>query len=139
MSMPQKIVHIDVSDVIRLLEDIGHEVETYPMDLIAAGLVGAVDDVITTEGSGSWEPLSPSTLRRRPRRAGGSLLQDRGFLADIMTAHGPDWAEAASLATYAGFHVTGTKHMPARDWTDIDLETVLDEFTDQIMEEAVTP
>ena len=131
------ITRIDVTDVVRLLEDIGHDVETFPMDLIAAGLVGAVDDVIETEGSGSWEPLASSTLRRRPRRVGGSLLQDRGLLANIQPSHGPDWAQVESPAPYSGFHITGTKFMPARDWTDIDLETVMDEFIDQIMDEAV--
>ena len=135
----QAITRIDVSDVIRLLEDIGHEVETYPMELIAEGLVGAVDDVIASEGGGEWEPLSPNTLKRRPRRIGGQLLQDRGLLANIQPAHGPDWAEAASPAPYGGFHITGTRFMPARDWTDIDLDTVMEAFLDQIMHEAVAP
>jgi hypothetical protein len=137
--MNRVIVNVDMTDVIRELEDIVHDVETYPMELIAEGLVGAIDDEIESEGKGQWEPLSPNTIKRRPKRRFGALLQDIGPLANIQPAHGPDWAEAASSAPYAGFHITGTEHMPKRDWTDIDLDYVMEGFIDEIMEQAVTP
>jgi phage gpG-like protein len=126
-----------MSDVIRELNDMGHDIETFPMELLAEGLIGAVDDLINSEGNHEWEPLSPNTLKRRPRRRGGQLLLDRGLLANIQPAHGPDWAEAASPAPYAGWHITGTKYLPARDWTAIDLDAVMEGFLDQIMEDAV--
>jgi phage gpG-like protein len=137
--MTDIVVRVDMSDVIHELEDMGHELETYPMELIAEGLVGAVDDLIQSEGNGEWQPLSPNTLKRRPRRIGGKLLQDRGFLANIQPSHGDNWAEARSPAPYAGFHITGTKHMDARDWTAVDLNDVMETFLDQVMEEAVAP
>ena len=137
--MSQVVVKVDMTDFVRELEDVAHDVETFPMELVAEGLVGAIDDQIDSEGRGEWKPLSPNTIRRRPRRRFGTLLQDRGLLANVQPTHGTDWAEVASPAPYAGFHITGTEFMPARDWTDIDLDDVMEGFTEQIMEAALTP
>ena len=135
--MPPVIVHVDVSDINDIFEGMAQRVEAYPMALISEGLATAVDDLIQAEGDGQWAPLSPNTLRRRPRRKGGMLLQDYGLLADIQTREGGDWAEAWSPAPYAGFHITGTEWMPERDWTDIPMASVLEQFTEDILDDAV--
>lgn len=132
-------VDVDMSDVKAILGDLERRVCAFPMHLIAEGLSGAIEDEIYSEADGTWEPLSPATLKRRPRRIGGMLLQDRGLLANIQVAEGPDWAEAASPAPYAGFHITGTENMPARDWTDINMESVLEQFAEDVLEYAVRP
>ena len=86
-------------------------------------------------GSGSSCPIAlpPGNLQHQC----GKLLQDRGLLANIQSAEGPDWAEAASPAPYAGFHVTGTKWMPPRDWTDVNMDSVLEQFVEEVLEYAV--
>ena len=75
-----------------------------------------------TEGT-PWPPLAPSTLRRRPGKAGGPILQSTGALLRSLTAPGAaghvEQLEAQSLAIgtslpYALFHQTGTRRMPAR-------------------------
>lgn len=131
------MVNVDLSDLNVVIGGIERRVDTFPMSLISEGLANAIDEHIQSEGEGEWDPLSPTTLALRPRRIGGMLLQDRGLLGNIQTTEGPDWAEAASPAPYAGFHITGTKHMVARDWTDIDLEMVLEQFAEEVLEYAV--
>ena len=131
------IVDVDLSDIQTIFHGIERRVRTFPMSILAEGLSNAIEEEIESEGQGSWERLSPNTLKRRPRRVGGKLLQDRGLLANIQSAEGPDWAEAASPAPYAGFHVTGTKWMPPRDWTDVNMDSVLEQFVEEVLEYAV--
>lgn len=135
--MTGRIVHFDLSDLVSVFNDIADSVESYPMELVTTDMVGSVDELIDSQGNGEWDPLKDSTIRRHPRRAGGRLLQDTGLLANIQPSNGPDWAEVASPAPYSGFHVTGTRNMVKRDWTDIDMDLLLDNILDAIMEDSL--
>lgn len=91
-------------------------------------VVSAVQDTIEAQGPG-WPPLAPATLARR-RGGGGSakMLKDTGNLAGSITRAWSDReAEAYTDVPYAGFHVTGTSRMPARDFTAVDIDALLEE------------
>jgi hypothetical protein len=130
-------VNVDVSEITDWLMQYDEAIASIPMPVIGELLAGAVEDTIQSEGFGGWEPLSPNTLKLRPRRIGGQLLQDRGLLADIQTRDGYNWAEAWSPAPYAGFHITGTEHMDARDWTDINWAELLNSVEEFVMDRVV--
>ncbi len=88
------------------------------LPVIAEMLVGAVQDVFEAEGPG-WEDLADSTRRAR-RGTSHAILQDTGLLADLIApSYGSTYAEAVDGTTYGHFHVTGTRRMPKRDWTDL--------------------
>lgn len=139
MSEPVKAVFV-TTKLEEALTMYARRLNGMPMDILAEGLITAVDDLIQNEGNGQWPDLAPSTLRRHPRRRGGSLLQDTGQLANIQQAAGspgPDWVEVASPAPYAIYHVSqGTRRViPLRDFLDIDFATVLDDIAVDVMKE----
>jgi hypothetical protein len=113
------------------------------MRVAALALQTAMDDVIDSEGaeseSGQWQPFNPNTFKRHPNRIGGKLLQSTGVLANIQTRVRPREAEAYSPAPYAGYHVSGTKYMPKRDFTDVKWGLLLEVIGDSIATEIVTP
>jgi phage gpG-like protein len=100
---------------------------------LASILVSAIEDVFEAEGPG-WAKLDPKTIKRR-RSPAVKILQDTGVLAtSIHPQHGVDFAEASAGATYGVYHVTGTKHMPKRDFTAIDWDETLEDITAIILE-----
>ena len=129
-------VGIDVSQLVAQLEEFITDAKGFPMAIIGETFITAIDDLIQSEGNGQWEGFSESTLRRNPKRKGGELLQDTGLLANIQSETGPDYWQGESPAPYAKWHVNGTKHMPKRDFLDIDMEQTLDEVIIQFMEEV---
>jgi len=132
-----RAIELDVTGVQNAIKSIGYRVKGFPMSVIAVRLLTEVSDLIESEGGGEWEPLSPNTLKRRPRRIGGKLLQDRGILANMQPSSGSNWAQATSPATYGGYHVTGTKWMPKRDFTGINLSRFLEMAADDILQEVI--
>lgn len=112
-----------------------------PMEVLAEGLITAIDDEIQTEGQGEWRDLADSTLRRHPNRKGGQLLQgDTGELANIQhmsSSPGPDFVEVGSPAPYAIYHTSPKprKQIPLRDFLDIDMAAVMDGIADDILRE----
>jgi len=112
-----------------------------PLDILAEGLITAIDDRIQNEGNGEWPELAESTLRRRPKRKGGQLLQDTGLLANIQQmpgSPGPNWVEVGSPAPYAIDHTSPKPRriIPLRDFLDIDMADVLDGIADDILEDV---
>jgi phage gpG-like protein len=121
-------VTVDTRDVERLLADFHERGEDLSpiMAEVAEMLVAGIEDEFQTQGRGNWAPLAASTLRSR-RGSSAMILQDTGRLAgSIQPRSGPDFAEAGSDVAYGKFHITGTRHMPARNFLDID-EQVFDE------------
>lgn len=91
------------------------------MPVVAELLFGAVQDVFEAQGPG-WAPLADSTVEARRNRNKGSIriLQDTGVLVgSIGKRYGSTYAEAVAGASYGIFHVTGTKRMPKRDFTNL--------------------
>lgn len=93
--------------------------------------VRAARENITSRGRAyghPYRPHAPATLRKirsvnmRGVRSAGELLNATGRLLRSLTFGGPDSrleesameATFASLVPYAGFHQTGTRHMPQR-------------------------
>jgi hypothetical protein len=111
-----------------------------PIEVLADGLITAIDDEIQSEGQGEWPDFADSTLKRHPERKGGQLLQDTGQLANIQHmpgSPGPDFVEVGSPAPYAIYHTSPKprKQIPLRDFLDIDMPAVLDGIADDILRE----
>ena len=130
-------IDFDMLDLQKTLDGYGVRAKGFPMTDIAEILATAIDDEIELEGRGTWPDFKPSTLKRWPKRAGGSLLQKIGTLAGIQKETGPDWGQAGSPAPYAKYHVTGTKHMDARNFLDIGIDRVLNDLADIIASDIV--
>jgi phage virion morphogenesis protein len=58
-----------------------------------------------------WPVLAESTLKRRPDRIGGMILQDKqgGLKSSIQAAHGAAFAEVRTNKVYARIHQLGGK------------------------------
>lgn len=134
------VVTVDMGHVERRITALAERFNNIPLAVLASDVQLAVDDLIQSEGvlSGErWQALSDETLRRHPRRIGGLLLQDTGLLANLQTFVGDDFFGVRSPAPYAGYHVTGTKNMPARDFLAVDIATLLGSLAEEIASEIV--
>ena len=88
------------------------------LPIIGEMLLGAIQDVFQAEGPG-WDDLAPSTKAQR-RGIDYMILQDTGVMAgSAEPVYGNTYVDAVFGASYAVYHVTGTKHMPRRDPTDL--------------------
>ena len=101
-------------------------------------LVEEVDDMFETSGHGKWQPLAKSTRARRGESA--RILMDTGRLAASITpAYSGNTAEAYTNVNYAKYHTSDAEprtRIPKRDFFDIDVPAVLDEFVDFILKEV---
>ena len=115
-------VDVDTSDLRRIFDELTNNAKNVPMGLVAMPFVSAVETEIQTEGQGQWKPFSETTLRMKPRRRGGKLLQDTGRLASIQVddQNAVGIAIVFSPADYAWKHSDGYKNIPQRDPFDID-------------------
>jgi hypothetical protein len=127
-------VTVDVDELEAIIKIIDSRSNTVPVSTIAEQMLADIDDLIQSEGGGSWEDFAPATLLRHPRRIGGKLLQDTLELGTIQYEAGlgtfGDYIEVFSPAPYAKYHRTGTKYMPKRDFLDIDMDKSLEEAAD---------
>lgn len=132
-------VKFDVSDIAKTMKQYQNRVKNVQMSTVAEILQTAVDDLIQAEGvggtQGKWKGFAASTLKSKPKRKGGSLLQDGGDLADMQPKEGDWWAGVVSPAEYAGWHITGTANMPVRDFFALNFDKVLEEIGESIIEE----
>lgn len=107
----------NLSKVLAELEAKGKSIDR-GLPVVAEMLLGAVQDVFEAEGPG-WEPLAEVTKAKR-RGTSYKILQDTGLLAgSLEPSYGSTYAEVVDGTTYGHYHVTGTKHMRKRDWTDL--------------------
>ena len=118
----------ELEDVLGELEKRGANLSDYG-PVAADILVGAVLEVFEQEGPG-WA----ATQR------GGTILQDTGNLVNSISPHSEgEIAEAFTNVPYAGFHVTGTRNMPQRDFLAIDQEATLEEIATAILLDIESP
>lgn len=103
-------------------------------------LVSAVNDVFEAQGPG-WPALAPATITaRRGGGAGARMLIDSGNLVGSITrAWAAHEAEAYTEVPYAGFHVSGTSRMPARDFMAVNWDEVMDEVHRLALLQLVPP
>lgn len=93
-----------------------------------------------------WEPLAQATIKDRITRGygPGPILDREGTLKDDATAEaswqisGAGQVVVANLDVvgYGRFHISGTKHMPERDWTYTS--EAFDEQSDQILSDWIS-
>jgi phage gpG-like protein len=138
-------IKVDTSDVSKKLRRLSLRARNIDMPSVAEALSTAIDDVITSQGKKGrqrgWKPFSPTTLKWRPNRIGGQLLQDTGLLAAMETRIEGYTVIASSPAPYAKYHQTGTKRgkrpMPRRDPFAIVWGRLLDDIADMLLVEVI--
>lgn len=131
----------ELVDVIRALEDRGRSVSELTPTL-AEMLVSSVFDVFEAEGAvggqARWADLAESTLRQRRGSGSVKILQDTAALVNSIEPGSSDTvAQAGSTSPYGGFHITGTRYMPKRDWLAIDFEALGSEISEFVLGELV--
>lgn len=135
-------ITVDMRELQLVLKRTSQRSKNLPMKLYATQFLSEVDDVIQSEGAagtkGKWEPFADSTLERHPRRVGGSLLQDTGALAAIQVKQitGTSFV-LESNPHYAKYHLTGTEHMPERDFFAVNFQKALDDMGDEVLQELI--
>ncbi len=120
-------VKVDARELGGKVIRLGARAKNFDHKLLTALLLEAVEDNFDSEGSkgddGKWKPHSPNT-----KRAGGQLLFDTSLLSKWQSrTRAVKGSIVWSPASYAKFHVTGTKSMPKRDPFAIDMKTFMDE------------
>lgn len=138
--MPAIDVEFDVSDVLRATNRYGARNKNLPMDQLGQLLSSEADDVFQSQGAsgskGAWQPMSPNTVKRHPRRAGGMLLQDTGRTANIQIgSFDQNSVTVFSPTSQATFHLSGTEFMPERDFFALRFPEVLDALGDVVLQE----
>jgi phage gpG-like protein len=133
-----EISYSTLQHVIGVVQRRGSRVMAELAPAIAESLVAAVQEQFETQGDGKWPGYWWEDDGKKPtgRRWQGSpqLLKDTGNLAASITpAWEDDVAEAYTNVPYAKFHVTGTKHMPKRDFFDFDREAFEGDIADMIL------
>lgn len=133
-------VEFDVSALLRVERKFITRNKNLPMDLLGQLLVSEVDDVFQTEGAagadGAWQPMSPATVERNPRRSGGQLLQATGATANIQVGNTSENSVTIfSPTSQAKFHLSGTEFMPKRDFFALRFDDVLEAMGDLVLQE----
>lgn len=146
--MPKPIrVRVDMRQLSKAFAGFDRRLQSAdPEGIIADTIVASIDDLIASEGNGSWPPFSPVTLKVHPKRRGGKLLQDTGQLAQMQPESAPGLATVTSPAPYAFYHqeetnvrglVNSSRKKPIRDPMGIDLMETLEEACVLIVQEIV--
>jgi phage gpG-like protein len=139
-------VNVDTRKLQKVLADFGARADAVNIEgIVGEAVLTAMDDLVDSNGDGSWPDFSPVTLKVHPRRVGGELLRDTGQLVAFQVLTLPGQAIVKSPAPYAEYHQTGTKKtrgmvysdegIPKRDFTAIDLKATLDEACATIVSE----
>ena len=91
---------------------------------VAESLIKNEQRRFRTQGGGDWAPLAPATRKSKAARGEDPrILHATGRLAKSLTRKhdpwmqldvGPNFLVYGSHVPYAGFHQTGTRHMPPR-------------------------
>lgn len=93
----------------------------------------------------AWKPLAPATVRKKGH---DTILVDKGrmkaalvsptgdSIRDVVSENGMAGAVFGTDLEYAHFHVTGTKHMPARPPVGISEKTI-DQVANEVADHTV--
>ena len=139
-------VNVDTRKLQKVLADFGARADAVNIEgIVAEHVLTAMDDLVDSDGNGSWPDFSPVTLKVHPRRVGGELLRDTGLLVAFQVSTPPGQAIVSSPAPYGEYHQLGTRKtrgmvysdegIPKRDFTAIDLKATLDEACATIVSE----
>ena len=110
-------VESELGKVLQGLQAQGTNIERH-LPAVGELLYAAVQDVFEAEGPG-WQDLADSTKAQR-RGSSYKILQDTGLLVgSLAPSYGTTYVEIVDGTTYGHYHVTGTKRMPKRDWTEL--------------------
>lgn len=133
-------VGVDMSELVALMEAFRRRGKNQrdAMRYAALLLVEEVDEMFETSGHGTWDPFSENTRRARGAMSSAKLLLDTGRLAASITpAYTSNTAEAFTNVNYAKYHVSDAPRtrLPKRDFFDIDVPAVQEEFVEYLVKE----
>jgi phage gpG-like protein len=124
-------ISVDISEALDELSQVAaRAADVRPVMERARGKMGEIEGAIfASQGAsvGGWAPLSPGYALWKAAHYPGSppMVQSGELLADLTSLRGPgndvdaDGATFVTNIEYAKYHVTGTRHMPARQlWPD---------------------
>lgn len=124
-----------MSDLYKEISLIGEEADSIDPKFLRDEIYDSIMDQFETDGEGRWEPLSPSTLKRKKNPAAGILVDTGAMRRSIFGEYSSDEVVIYVGVPYAKYHQTGTKHMPQRDFSDINLAEIIEFATNRIMQD----
>lgn len=140
-------ISVDISEALRELEGMAARASNVrPVMEQARAKMGEIEGLIwASQGTavGGWAPLSPAYAAWKAATfPGAPMMMRTGRLAeDLMDLRGPgndvdaDGATFVTNVDYAKYHVTGTRHMPARQLWPNNGDAVLEIFDKWIAEQ----
>lgn len=143
----------DFSELNQVMEDFvrrgGNMSEVNPViaeDILAEVITQFEKQAGFTQGP--WPELADGTLAARRQSQDPQMLKDTDNMFGSLTAFSDDeLAEAYTNVPYSKYHVSdeprqkgadGNDILPRRDFTDIDMEGVVDRATELMLSEMVT-
>ncbi|HEY3413290.1 MAG TPA: hypothetical protein VGM51_09580 [Armatimonadota bacterium] len=111
-----------------------------PTDVLQRAGESILDAMRKEIQGGGLTPLAPSTLDQKARHGGSTT--PLAALLDSLTRGGRDnvlqtsgWSvEAGSADPVAVYHIRGTRRMPRRDFTAIDMQAILNDAANRALD-----
>ena len=129
-------VEFDISYLCKEVRIIGEDIAGIDLKFLRDNILESVMNQFETEGEGSWEPLSPNTLKKKKNPAAGMLVDTGAMKRSIFGEYSSTEVVISVGVPYAKYHMTGTKNMPQRDFSAINLQEIVDFATGQIMQDV---
>lgn len=131
MSNVNMMISVDLNNVPENLARAARQVRDFkvPLRQSAVYLEGSISRRFSSGGGsqGKWKRLSPATIKRNPRRAGGIPLSDTGRLKQSVTSGAVKQYSPKQLrytlganVKYAKIHNFGGRRIPARPFMYVD-------------------
>jgi phage gpG-like protein len=128
-------VEFNMSDLYNEVVIMGEHAAAVDLKFLRDDILESIIIQFETEGHGSWEHLSPHTLRRKKNPAAGILIDTGAMKRSIFGEYSSDELVISVGVPYARYHMTGTKNMPKRNFSDINLEEIIAYATGTIIED----
>ena len=129
------LVDFYMRDFTKEIHVFGEQAAGIDLKFLRDDVLESIMIMFNTEGHGTWEPLAQGTIRKK-RNPGAPILQDTGAMkSSVFGEYSSDEVVIYVGTPYARFHITGTKNMPKRDFSDVNIEEIISYATGQIAEE----
>jgi len=128
-------VFFDMSDLYKEVRLMGEDAASIDLAFLRDDVMESIMIQFDTEGHGSWAPLSPNTLKKKKNPAAGTLVDTGAMKRSIFGEYSSDEVVISVGVPYAKYHMTGTKNMPKRNFSDINLEEIISYATGQIIQD----
>lgn len=130
------------------LKELGFRIQSFkePLDIsIREVLIPTISENFATQGQGKWDSLAARTLEDKAKMGAPNRMLVRTKKMIIAATQVSSWSFGGSrdsaelnlnkLPEYSTYHITGTRKMPRRDFTEVPakaIDEVQDIFTTYI-------